>query len=170
MELSIELAACKYLFESKTPIWWKNTDDSIWWLNFIVSTSRASHRIPVWLVQGMKLFYTEARTHLKRSNMRCSVGFSGHKKHGDDSTVFCQFIWELGVPGCFTSWSVQTPGRSIDIKFQCLPKGLVYQNLHVRLQSLCLCLPALRSRWKSWRGKLQKFTRNWTNTPTKRFC
>ena len=26
-----------------------------------------------------------------------SAGFSGHKKHGDDSTVFRQFIWERGA-------------------------------------------------------------------------
>ena len=33
----------------------------------------------------------------------CSAGFSGHKKHGDDSTVFHQFVWERGVPSCSTS-------------------------------------------------------------------
>ena len=30
-------------------------------------------------------------------------GFFGTQKHGDDSTVFRQFIWERSVPGCSTS-------------------------------------------------------------------
>ena len=42
--------------------------------------------------------------------------------------------------------------------------------LLVRLQCLRFCPPALRSKWKSWRSRFQKFTRNWTHTRTKSFC
>ena len=42
----------KYLFKCKTVI-----------------RTRVSHKIPVWLVKGMKWYYTESRPHLKRVNM-----------------------------------------------------------------------------------------------------
>ena len=61
--------------------------------------------------------------------------FSGHKKHGDYSTVFRHLIWERGVPGCSTSSSVQTPSISIDIKFQCLPKAFIFIKIETDLES-----------------------------------
>ena len=82
------------------------------------NSSLASAGYEIVLNRGQKSFNEE------QYELCCSAGFSGYKKHGDDSTVFRQFCWERDVPGCSTSWSVQTPGRSIDINFQCLPKDL----------------------------------------------
>ena len=69
MELSIEPEACKYLFKSKTQFYLKKKlmtryDDSIFML-----ICRVSHRIPLWVLQGINMYYTEARTQLKRSIM-----------------------------------------------------------------------------------------------------
>ena len=62
----------------------------------------------------------------KQNELCCSAGFSGHKKNGDDPTTFLQVIWKRGVLGCSTNSFVQRPGKSINIKLNCLSKGFIY--------------------------------------------
>ena len=42
-----------------------------------------------------------------------SACFLGHRKPGENSSVFRQFFQERGIPGCSTNRAVQTPGSSL---------------------------------------------------------
>ena len=93
-------------------------DNSIWRLNFIVSTSRDSPQSSSLASEGYEtVLYGGQKSFEKEQFELCYwAGFSGHQ-------IPQHFVLELGVPVSSIIRIIQTPGRSIKNFFLFFPEG-----------------------------------------------
>ena len=95
---------CKHHFKSKILIRRKKNNNLM--TRFYGVNFRASYRVLVWLVKGIKMYYTESRPHLKRSIMNCVIQQAFRNAVFRVALIFDQFNHKVEQHHVSTSFKV----------------------------------------------------------------